>query len=172
MELQVPYPLKKYSNGKYLLDLGYQEALKKQNLFYKKIYKNNGEYEILFANLRGDTFTPIWKFLRLSLYPNFDREVGYSCNSIDFGFQAILLKRHISIPIVSDFVYYNEDYEPVGYCEKCNKDILLGRDLNKSQNSKELDSDIELYYCDNVRLNYTIKLGKLNYVFIVRREMG
>lgn len=142
---------KMLETGKILLELGYQETSKKPNLFYKIIYKDNGEYEILFADLRGTKSIPIWKELRLSLYPNSDWKNGYSFNSIDFGFQYILLRRSISIPIISDYAGYTEYDRPVGYCEKCNKDILLGKDLTKSQYFKDLDSDIELYYCDDCK---------------------
>lgn len=58
--------------GEILKNLGYEEASKKPNLFYKKIYKENGNYEILFADLRGRLYDPIWKNLRVSLYPDFD----------------------------------------------------------------------------------------------------
>ena len=40
--------------GIILLAFGYKEASKIPNLFYKKLYKQIGEYKFLFADLRGD----------------------------------------------------------------------------------------------------------------------
>ncbi len=140
--------LKMLETGNKLLDFGYIEALYKPNLFYKKIYKENGEYELLFADLRGNLETPIWKILRISLYPKFNYDKGFSCNSVDFGFQIILLERNITIPVVSSLYCYEE---PDGFCKVCNKDILLNKDLNQSQDAFGLVSDIELFYCDNCK---------------------
>ncbi len=97
---------------------------------------------------------PYLEISKIPLYPGFDWKNSYNCNTVDFGFQMIELKRRITIPIVSDFWYYSETYEfdevyePDGYCTICNKDILVGKDLSKSQNSEDLDSDVELFFCD------------------------
>ncbi|KKM94923.1 hypothetical protein LCGC14_1193380 [marine sediment metagenome] len=149
--------------GDTLLKFGYQEASQKPNLFFKKIYGDNKKYELLFADLRGNSITPIWKELRLSLYPSFNWEKGYSCNNIDFGFQIILLRRHISIPIVEDIFYFDRGREPDGYCINCNKDLLKGRDLLQSQDSEGLESDIELYFCDKCKIEEynKIRVAKL-----------
>ena len=146
--------------GKKLLKLGYIEALNKPNLFYKKIYKRNGEYELLFADLRGDIYEPIWKTLRLSLYPNFNYEEGYSCNSIDYGFQFILLKRNITVPVWDSLNCFEESD---GFCKVCKKDILHNKNLDYSQDGSDLYSEIELFYCDGCKVQFyeDIRIAKL-----------
>ena len=152
---------KMVETGKILINLGYNESSKKPNLFYKLIYKDNEESEILFADLRGRKNKPIWKRLRLDAYRNFDYNKGYSCNDIDYGFQLILLKRNISIPLDYSFYFKYDDDELNGFCKKCNKDILINKNLNESQFSKDLDSDIEIIYCNECKAQkYTKKREK------------
>jgi len=159
--------LKMLETGNKLLDFGYIEALNKPNLFYKKIYNENGKYEILFADLRGDIYTPIWKFLRLSLFPNFSYDKGYSCNSVDLGFQEILLKRNITIPVISSLYCYEE---PNGFCKGCNKDILLNKDLNHSQNAIGFDSGIELFYCENCKAQKYNEIREAKLCFLCKER--
>ncbi len=132
--------------GEILLDLGYVEAKKSPSLFYKRISRKDGGYELVFADLRGDRTIPIWRRLRLKLYPKSDYKKGYSCNSVDFGFQELLLKRKLSIPVVSSNIYVISESN-WGYCSKCKKDLLEGRDLTVSQYSNELDLDLMFHYC-------------------------
>jgi len=162
---------KMVETGNILINLGYKEASKKPNLFYKKIYKDNDEYEIVFADLRGTEYEPIWKRLRLHVYRNFDYDKGYSCNDIDFGFQVIFLKRHISIPLDYSFYFkYDEDDDLNGFCRKCNKDIVLNKELNKSQYSEELDPDIELVYCDECKAQKYAKRRKAKLCFHCKKR--
>ncbi len=135
--------------GNILLAYGYKEASKIPNFFYKKLHKQSGDYELFFADLRGDKYTPVWKELILKLYPKFDYNIGYSCNEIDMGFQTLLLKRVLSIPVEATPWYFEKD--PDGFCFLCNTDLLKGKDFTKSQDSEGFEADVELFYCDTCK---------------------
>ena len=137
--------------GIILLAFGYNEASKIPNLFYKKLYKQNGEYEFLFADLRGDDYIPVWKEVRLNLYPKFDYNTGYSCNEIDLGFQALLFKRVLSIPVES--LFWDFEKEPDGFCCLCHADLLKGKDFSMSQDAEGREVDVELFYCDACKVS-------------------
>jgi len=136
--------------GNILLAYGYKEASKIPNLFYKKLYKQNGEYEFLYANLGGDDYTPVWKEIRLNLYPKFDYDTGFSCNEIDLGFQTLLFKRVLSIPVES--LFWDFEKEPDGFCCLCHTDLLKDKDFSMSQDAEGLEVDVELFYCDTCKI--------------------
>ncbi len=144
--------------GNILLAHGYKEASKTPNFFYKKLNNKNGDYELIFADLRGDKYTPVWKELILKLYPKFDYDTSYSCNDIDMGFQALLFKRLLSIPVRATFWYFEDD--PDGYCRLCHADLLKDKDFMMSQDGEGLEADIELFYCDTCKTSIYDQIRK------------
>ena len=133
--------------GNLLCNLGYNESIRKPNLFYKKIdYKSNKKDKqgIIFSDLRGEQDFPIWEDPRPYLY--FFKDLTYGL----FAKELILLKRN-KCPIknfTQSFWCYFEII-PTGYCRKCKIDIINSIDWEELiLRYDEIVPRIELHYCD------------------------
>jgi len=131
-------------SGEKLKQLGYKESYNKPNLFYKPI----GENGVIYADLRGNDWIPLWEDSGLNVYYYGDLPYHIFLNEL------ILIQRagcHISS--------FNDDFErfsfrtlPNGYCKTCQKDILPSIKWDVLSEEKGISTNIELLYCDECKL--------------------
>ena len=145
--------------GHNLEQIGYQESKKKPNLFFKSV-DDNEEKGVMFADLRGTSFVPIWDDTRpitYSLEISFKRYIK----------EVILLERNQCSPRTT----FEQDSEaegwaidigiPDGYCKGCGKDIIHEADWDlleegifneKIKKNEGIEWIVEVVFCEDCKV--------------------
>ena len=144
-------------NGGILQKLGYDESINKPNLFYKCLTFSQNQNGIIFVDLRGTDFVPIWEDPDPIVYKNDNLAFA------DFFKEVVTLKGS-GVSIRFSFFdmcepegwgfFLNEI--PSGYCKRCGKNILEEVDWTILQNGaynikiqeKLIDINIEVNHCN------------------------
>jgi len=135
--------------GKMLEKLGYEESKKSPNLFYKNLTLKDEKIGIIFVDLRGTDYIPIWERPYPIVYHN------EYLKFIDFIKEVVRLKR-LGIDIRLSFfdkfepegwAFFLKEI-PIGICKRCGKDIIEEVDWtvleNGAYNSKLQNNSIDI----------------------------
>ena len=143
-------------NGAILQKLGYTESINKPNLFYKQLTFNQDQNGLIFVDLRGTDFIPIWEDPDPIVYKN------DALAFIDFFKEVVNLKGS-GVPIRFSFFDSCEpegwgfliNKIPSGFCKRCGKNIinvvdwtiLEGGAYNPKVQGNVIDVKIEINHC-------------------------